>query len=175
MKSSSLKTKTPVDRVEIVIGLFCTWALEYERWKGFLKRKLGETRIGRQEITPPPERLIKVHTRDRVHAIPVDEIRALIRNGCHVCPDMTAEHSDISAGTVEGIDGWNTVVLRSERGEAFFKEAEASSVIETRLLPEGHLKHLRDASLLKKRRAIETIQEKGYSLLKGGERETAAK
>jgi len=28
MRASSLETKTPIDRVDLVIGLFCTWALD---------------------------------------------------------------------------------------------------------------------------------------------------
>jgi coenzyme F420 hydrogenase subunit beta len=30
MKSSKLEKRTPVDRVDLVIGLFCTWALDYK-------------------------------------------------------------------------------------------------------------------------------------------------
>ncbi|MBM4322810.1 MAG: hypothetical protein FJ115_04540 [Deltaproteobacteria bacterium] len=160
MKSSSLEKRTPVDKVGLVIGLFCTWALEYERFIAFLKVRVGKSDIYKLEITPPPERLLKVYTNGQLYAIPVDEIRPFIREGCHVCSDMTAEFSDISAGTVEGIDGWNTMIVRSDRGEALFKEAEKEGVIECQSIPEAHLNHLKEASILKKERALNTIKER---------------
>ncbi|MBM4339065.1 MAG: hypothetical protein FJ110_05945 [Deltaproteobacteria bacterium] len=163
MRSSSLEKRTPVDKVELVIGLFCTWALEYEQFSTFLKGKLGQSPIHKLEITPPPERLLKVYTNGQLHPLPIDEIRPFIRKGCHVCSDMTAEFSDISAGTVEGIEGWNTVIIRSDRGEALFKEAEEEGIIECQLLPEDHLEHLKEASLLKKERAINNIREREQS------------
>lgn len=159
MKSSSLEQRTPVDRVELVIGLFCTWALEYERFNAFLKKKLGRSVVLKLEITPPPERLLKIHTNGQLQTLPVDQIRPFIRKGCQVCLDMTAERADISAGTVEGVEGWNTVILRSERGETIFKEAEEEGVVECQPLPEDRLTHLKEASLLKKRRGLDQLRE----------------
>ena len=74
---------------------------------------------------------------------------------------MTAELSDISVGTVEGKKSWNTVILRTEMGEKLLMEAKKAGVIETRALPEDHLNHLKEASLLKKRRALDALKEKG--------------
>ncbi len=153
MKSCTLERKTPVDRVQLIIGLFCTWALEYGGFQTFLKKRIGRRCIAKMEMTPPPERHLKIYTDGTIHKIPVDEVRPFIRRGCQICPDMTAELSDISAGTVEGMEGWNTIVIRSEQGEALFKEAEAEDIIEYQLLPEGYMDHLREASLLKKERA----------------------
>jgi len=166
MRASSLERKTPVDRVGLVIGLFCTWALEYEQFHAFLNKRLGQSHMIKLEITPPPERLLKIHTNGSLHMIPIDEIRPFIRKGCQVCPDMTAELSDISAGTVEGIEGWNTMIIRSDRGEMLFKKAEAEGIVESKPMPEDHLGHLGEASLLKKRKAIEAIQKRGELLQK---------
>ena len=74
---------------------------------------------------------------------------------------MSAELSDISVGTVEGKEGWNTVIVRTAAGENLFKEAKKTGVIETRPLPANNLDHLKEASLLKKRRALEALNEKG--------------
>jgi coenzyme F420 hydrogenase subunit beta len=97
---------------------------------------------------------------DGLHNLAVDEIRPFIRNGCRVCFDMTGEFSDISVGTVEGIEGWSTVILRSDTGEDLFKKAEGEGIIESKPLPADHLSHLREASLLKKERALSTIRER---------------
>jgi len=161
MKSSILEKRTPVDRVELVIGLFCTWALEYERFQDFLKERLGKWPVVKMEITPPPDRLLRIHTHGSLEIVPVDEIRPFIRKGCQVCVDMTAELSDISVGTVEGIEGWNTIILRSDRGARLFKEAETEGVVESEPLAEEHFEHLCEASLLKKERGIKAYREKG--------------
>jgi len=161
MRTSSLETRTPIDRVEMVIGLFCTWALDYKSFMAFLRERFGDLPIGKVDIAPPPERLMKITAGDELHHIPLDEVRGFIRSGCHVCADMTSEFSDISVGTVEGEEGWNTLLVRTERGEELVKLAESQTVIESRPLPGDKLSHLREASLLKKRRAIDAMRDRG--------------
>jgi coenzyme F420 hydrogenase subunit beta len=160
MRTAPVEKKGSIDKVNLVIGLFCTWALEYEKLMVFLKKRVGEGCIEKMDITSPPERLFKIMMADGLHNLPVDEIRPFIRNGCRVCFDMTAEFSDISVGTVEGIEGWNTVILRSDTGEDLFKKAEGECIVESQPLPADHLNHLKEASLLKKERAVIAIRER---------------
>jgi coenzyme F420 hydrogenase subunit beta len=75
--------------------------------------------------------------------------------------DMTAELSDISVGTVEGKEGWNTVVIRTAIGESLLRRAKKAGIVETRSLPKNNLDHLIEASLLKKRRALDALKERG--------------
>jgi coenzyme F420 hydrogenase subunit beta len=161
MKTSTLEKKTPIDRVDLVIGLFCTWALDYKPFTAFLHERVGSHSIKKLNITPPPKRILEVMAGDKLHQIPVDEIRSFIRPSCRVCLDMTAELSDISVGTVEGKEGWNTVIVRTAAGEDLIKEAKKTGVVETRPLPANNLDHLKEASLLKKRRALDALNEKG--------------
>jgi len=162
MRLSSLKKSAFMDRVTLVVGLFCTWALTYEPFMNYLKTRVNGARIQKLDITPPPERLLKVIADDG-HSwdVPIDEIRAFIRKTCGICLDMTSELSDLSVGTVEGIQGWNTVITRSGLGEEILSRAEAAGVVESRPLPEENLKHLKEASLLKKRKALLTLKERG--------------
>jgi coenzyme F420 hydrogenase subunit beta len=161
MKTSSLEKKTPIDRVDLVIGLFCTWALDYKPFTAFLHERVGGHSIKKLNITPPPERILEVTSGGTLYRIPVDDIRPFIRPSCRVCLDMTAELSDISVGTVEGKEGWNTVIVRTEMGEDLLRRAKKAGVIETRPLPKNNLSHLKEASLLKKRRALDALNEKG--------------
>jgi hypothetical protein len=46
-------------------------------------------------------------------------------------------------------------------GEKLLIEAKKAGVIDTRALPEDNLNHLKEASLLKKRRALDALKEKG--------------
>jgi len=75
--------------------------------------------------------------------------------------DMTSELSDLSVGTVEGVDGWNTVVVRTDRGEDLFKRALDAGIIESQPLPEENTQHLKTASVLKKQRALKALKERG--------------
>jgi coenzyme F420 hydrogenase subunit beta len=161
MRTSKLERKTPIDRVALVIGLFCTWALDYKPFMAFLCERVGGHSIKKLNITPPPGRILEVTAGNKLYRIPVDDIRSFIRPSCRVCLDMTAELSDLSIGTVEGKEGWNTVIIRTAIGEDLLKQAKGAGLIETRSLPKDNLNHLKEASLLKKRRALNILNEKG--------------
>ena len=162
MGVSPLKKTSLMDRVTLIVGLFCTWALTYEPFMKYLKNRVNGARIRKLDITPPPERLLKVITDDdHTWNVPLDEIRPFIRTTCGICLDMTSELSDLSVGTVEGIQGWNTVITRSNLGEEILSRAEAAGIVESQPLPEENLKHLKEASLLKKQRALLTLKERG--------------
>jgi coenzyme F420 hydrogenase subunit beta len=70
---------------------------------------------------------------------------------------MTSEFADVSVGMVEGIDDWNTLVVRTPAGEQLVASAKDRGMVETRPLDEDRLAHLREASLNKKKRAIAEI------------------
>ena len=162
MRLSPLKRNALTERVTLIVGLFCTWALTYQPFMSYLKTRVNGARIRKMDITPPPERLLKVITGDdRIWDVPVDEIRPFIRKTCGICLDMTSELSDLSVGTVEGTQGWNTVMTRSDLGEEILSRAEAAGIVESQPLPEENFKHLKEASLLKKRRALLTLKERG--------------
>jgi coenzyme F420 hydrogenase subunit beta len=162
MKTSKLEKKTPIDQVNLVIGLFCTWALDYKPFMTFLYKRIGSRSIKKLNITPPPERILEVSVGNKLYRVSVDDIRPFIRPSCRVCLDMTAELSDISIGTVEGKEGWNTVIVRTVSGENLFRQAKKAGVIEIRPLPMNNLSHLKEASLIKKRRALDALNGKGW-------------
>jgi coenzyme F420 hydrogenase subunit beta len=167
MKASPLEKRTPIDRVDLVVGLFCTWALDYRPFAGFLKERFGDKPIRKLDITPPPERLLNVTVGNELHQIPLDEIRAFIRPSCQVCLDMTSELSDLSVGTVEGEEGWNTVIVRTAKGEDLLRRAESKGVLETKAYPDDKWTHLKEASILKKQRglnALKDVEEKYVTL-----------
>jgi coenzyme F420 hydrogenase subunit beta len=167
MRMSPLKTATPIHRVTLVVGLFCTWALTYGPFIKYLENRLKGIQIRKLHITPPPEGFLELITNDDHRwKVPLDEIRPFIRRTCGICLDMTSELSDLSVGTVEGIQGWNTVVIRTDLGEELLSQAEAARVIEIQPLPEENLNHLKAASLLKKQKALLALKERGE--LEGG-------
>ena len=95
-----------------------------------------------------------------VKSFSLDEIRNYRMTACAYCIDMTAEFTDVSVGSVEGTEGWNTVIVRTQRGEDIVSIAKKKGLIETKPLPAANLAHLKEASLNKKVRALKEIVKK---------------
>ena len=156
-KMQASKHETGAKGVKLVIGLFCTWALSYKGFYEFLRGKVDPSLIKRLDIPPPPANILVVDTEAGTIEFPLDEIRGFVKPTCGICFDMTSEFADISVGVVEGVEDWNTVVVRTPEAERLIEKAKADGIVETRPLEEARLGHLREASLQKKRRAISEI------------------
>ncbi|MBF0099440.1 MAG: Coenzyme F420 hydrogenase/dehydrogenase, beta subunit C-terminal domain [Desulfobacterales bacterium] len=144
--------------IALKLGLFCTWALDFRRLREYLKKQGIHQRILKYDIPPPPEESFKVLTESGWIQFPLQEIRQLIQYGCTSCLDMTAEASDISVGMAENQAGWNTVMIRTQRGFDLFSQAVQEGVIETCSIPEANRIHLQEASLSKKKRGFNQFQ-----------------
>ena len=157
MRVNPLENKNNIGKLGLVIGLFCTWALSYKEFLNFLKKDIPVDKIGKMDIPPPPANIFQVELPQGMKSISLDHVRKFVRPTCTVCLDMTAEFSDLSIGAVEGISGWNTVILRTAKGQELLEEARRARVIEVAEMPGANLKHLKEAALLKKKRALENI------------------
>jgi coenzyme F420 hydrogenase subunit beta len=164
MRASPLEDRNNIDKLTLVVGLFCTWALRYEDFVGFLRDRVPLAAIAKFDIPPPPANIFEVFTDSTRIAIPLDEVRAFVRPTCNVCVDMTAEFADVSVGAAEGIQGWNTLIVRSEAGDELVQSARAKGVIEVAPLPEENLEHLKEASRLKKQRGLANLVEMSGSV-----------
>jgi len=159
MRASPLENRNNIDKLKLVIGLFCTWALRYEGLARFLADKVPLNQIVKFDIPPPPANLFQVFTNSDRIDISLDDVRPFVRPTCDVCIDLTAEFADVSVGAAEGIKGWNTLIVRSDIGSELVEAARAKGVIETDPLPEQNLAHLKEASLAKKKRGLKKIIE----------------
>jgi coenzyme F420 hydrogenase subunit beta len=157
MRTSPLEDGNYVEKLKLVVGLFCTWALGYEDFTHFLQERMQLAEITKSDIPPPPANVFDLYTSSSRLPIPLDEVRRFIRPTCEFCMDMTAELADLSVGSAEGVEGWNTLIVRTAAGEELLEAARARGVIETAPLPEENLEHLKQAALLKKKRALKKI------------------
>jgi coenzyme F420 hydrogenase subunit beta len=159
---SKMKSRPPENRVDIantrlVIGLFCTWALSQREFYGFLKENLNLPKVKKFDIPPPPANIFEAYTDAGKTQFGLDQVRAFAMPTCAYCLDMTSEFADISVGAVEGTEGWNTVIIRTDVGQQLIEMARKQDKIETDTLPAENLAHLKEASLLKKKRALKEI------------------
>jgi coenzyme F420 hydrogenase subunit beta len=139
-------------RIRLKVGLFCTWALDYRKLSDFLvSLNIGDS-IQKYDIPPPPSQVFQVMSGGDWRDVPLDDVRSLIQKGCGLCQDMTAEWADLSVGTVEGMEEWNTVILRTQAGLDLLEAARREGIVEIDDLPEENMNHLKEASLTKKKR-----------------------
>jgi coenzyme F420 hydrogenase subunit beta len=159
MKASPLENRNNIDKLKLVIGLFCTWSLRYEDFVRFLGERVPLDQIVKVDIPPPPANAFEVYTDSTRLTIPLDQVRTFTRVTCNCCLDMTSEFADVSVGAAEGIEGWNTLLVRTDAGAKLVEAARAAGFLEVAALPDASLEHLKEAALLKKRRALSNIVE----------------
>jgi coenzyme F420 hydrogenase subunit beta len=170
MKGSRSAEQNGIDRLEMVIGLFCTWALSYPDFAEFLEGEISDP-IVKYKIPPPPANVMQFFTRSAQIDVPLDRIMPFVRPACRLCHDLTSEFADISVGAVEFADmavggsqgaqgAWNTVIVRTEKGMRLLDSARRKGIIETDELPEKTLDHLKYAARNKKKRALQNIVRK---------------
>ena len=66
--------------------------------------------------------------------IPIKEISHLARDDCEMCFDLTSESADISIGSIGSPPGWNTVLIRTERGKTLYNGLISNKLIESKPL-----------------------------------------
>jgi coenzyme F420 hydrogenase subunit beta len=147
--------------VSLVIGLFCTWALDTRKLIAMLRDRIDIGKIKKMDIPPPPAEVFVIEMDEGKVEIPLDEIRPLVPHGCLICPDMTSELADVSVGVLEGEPDWNTLIIRTEKGKKFIEEAIKEGWVVTKEIPQEKLDHLIFAGANKKKRAIDKANGEG--------------
>ncbi len=156
-----LESEEFIDPVSTVIGLFCTWALDYRLFNAFIAGHEGIDRIRKMDIPPPPAEIMEIFADSGKIEIPLDTIRRFIPNACSCCPDMTSEFSDLSVGVLEGNPAWNTLIIRTEKGEKLAGDAQSKGYLVVERMPEENMRHLLYAAANKKKRAFLKLKSQG--------------
>jgi len=152
-------------RVSARIGLFCTWALDYRDLNVFFKRAGIEGSIRKYDVPPPPAEKFIIQDETKVRAFALADIKPFVQKGCALCQDLTAERADISVGSAEGFEGWNTVIVRTEPGDTLISAAIEAHWLETKDLPKENLEHLKEAAYVKRERGKKARVEAGLRQL----------
>ena len=156
-----------IDKLRLVIGLFCGWALSWDHLKQVLAEKLDSKNVSVLGMDIPPSKYhsMEVYTSEGTVDISLDEILPCVRESCGCCFDMTAEFCDISVGSArseegwEDAKGWNQVIVRSDMGQELIELARSKGVLEFRDVPKGNLEKLKKASMNKKSFAVKKLIE----------------
>ena len=152
-----------VDKLRLVIGLFCGWALSGRDLKEFLEKRFSGRSILGLDIPPSKHQSMEVHTPTGIIEVALKEVLPAVRTSCSYCFDLTCEFSDISVGSArlpEGWEvarGWNQVIVRTPTGQRLLEAALSKGLLECREVPKGNLERLKKASADKKKRAIKNL------------------
>ncbi|MDY7030440.1 MAG: Coenzyme F420 hydrogenase/dehydrogenase, beta subunit C-terminal domain [Thermodesulfobacteriota bacterium] len=149
------------DPFGLVVGLFCTWALDFSAFEKFIPKYVDKDTITKMDIPPPPSEIMEIFTENDRIEIPLKEVRELVPNTCAYCTDMTSEFSDISVGVLEGRPDMNTIIIRTEKGDEIVNQAQEEGYLIVDDIPGENLNHLVEAALNKKRRAFMKSHEEG--------------
>jgi coenzyme F420 hydrogenase subunit beta len=150
------------EKLALVLGLFCGWALDWQKLAALLGRRTDPAKIAGMDIPPSRYHTLELYTAGGAVSLSLDEVTPCVREACHTCPDMTAEFSDLSVGSARLPEGWeearhwNQVIVRTDRGAALLDLARRRGVLEFRAVPAGNLEKLKAAALGKKRAAAQT-------------------
>ena len=144
-----------VNRLALVIGVFCFWALTPPFYR-FLASRANLARATKMDI--PKEGGLVFSVNGGAVRIPLDQVRPFIRPACQHCFDPTAEWADVSVGSTEYDPDWNTLVVRTARGQALVDGAVAADALEVKPYPAERVPILREAVRGKKLRVLAALE-----------------
>jgi coenzyme F420 hydrogenase subunit beta len=158
-----------IDKLKLVIGLYCGWTLSAEKFKALLlQNNIDPAEITGMDI-PGGQKALALKTTGGEKMISFDHVEPCIREACRYCIDSTAEFADISVGSArfgaawEEMRGWNQMLVRTARGRQLVDLAVNRGVLEIRQAPAEALKELKKAAAAKKRTALKNIIRKSGS------------
>jgi coenzyme F420 hydrogenase subunit beta len=125
----------PSDSIKYYFGLFCMENLSFNNVE---LEKLGKKYgFGAAQV-------VKINVKEDFHFylkegkvihIPFEDLDPIARPACMVCPDFSAEFSDISFGGLGSPEGYTTVLIRSETGKQVYQKALTAGYIRERKFP----------------------------------------
>ncbi len=165
------------DKIALTIGLFCMWALNYRELCEYLRPQID---LGCATGVDIPFNRFVIKTEQGPKEMEFEPIRGLRRETCDLCYDFTSEFADLSVGSTEWKEDWNTLITRTESGAALIDKAVKDARVITEVLPVDRVELLRGAALGKKKRVIEALAEKDclipdYLVLSDKEKESIKK
>jgi len=138
----------PSDVIKYCFGLFCMENFSFNDIQlRHLEKKYGFELTQVSKVNVKEDFFIYLK-KGRVIHIPFEEIDTIARPACLVCPDFSAEYSDISFGGLGSPEGYTSVMIRSEKGKMVYRGA----------LTAGYLKERKYSSAEKSRSDLIKLQ-----------------
>jgi coenzyme F420 hydrogenase subunit beta len=162
--------RNSIDKLKIIIGLYCGWSLAVDKFKALLAQNNLEFGSLTGMDIPAGKKTLEVSTGASTRSIPFAAVQDCIRESCGYCFDSTAEFADISVGSARfgsnwsRMRGWNQLIVRTAAGRELIDLALDRGVLEIREAPDRNLRELKMAAAEKKRTALKNIIRKSGSV-----------
>jgi len=122
----------PSDVIKYCFGLFCMENFSFNDIQlKHLEKQYGFDLTQVSKVNVKEDFFIYLENGRVIH-IPFAEIDSIARPACLVCPDFSAEFSDLSFGGLGSPEGYTTVLIRSEKGKIVYRGALAAGYIKER-------------------------------------------
>jgi len=116
--------------IRFLIGLMCSESFTYEGlMTKHLQEALGINLNSIKKINIKGKML--VNTDSGIETISLAEVKQFARKSCGFCDDFSSELADISTGGL-GLDGWTFTIIRTEKGEELFSDAEKAGFLDVK-------------------------------------------
>ena len=123
------------EAADLAVGLFCMETFSHSSLMEFLEKEgVDASKVTKFDIKKG--KFIAFQDDKAVYSVKLSRVKEHVRPCCHLCDDFAAEFADLSVGNVGSPDGWSTVVVRTERGEAALMAAEKGGLVEVKPLEE---------------------------------------
>lgn len=120
-----------LNNVEFRIGIFCMESFSYESLLKICEKLNVDIKNANKMDINKGKFFVYTKNGDELN-IPIKEISHLAREDCEICYDLTSESADVSIGSIGSPSGWNTVLIRTEKGKNLYNELIKSNLIESK-------------------------------------------
>ncbi len=120
-----------LNNIDYRIGIFCMESFSFESLLEICKKLNVDVKDAKKMDINKGKFFIYTEKGEEL-SIPIKEISHLGREDCEVCYDLTSESADISVGSIGSPSGWNTVLIRTEKGKELYEELIANNMIESK-------------------------------------------
>jgi coenzyme F420 hydrogenase subunit beta len=120
------------DKIALVLGIYCMENLSYQALEAMVEDHCNQKMESVKKMDIGKGKFTVYTERGAVSQMPLKLIHKYVQPGCHVCLDYVANLADISSGSVGSPDGWSTVFVRSNKGNAVWDGAIAAGCFETK-------------------------------------------
>jgi coenzyme F420 hydrogenase subunit beta len=123
------KAGKPARRFALNIGLLCSKTFDDSIFEELFEAKYGLKKQDMVKMNIKGVFQIWMKNGD-YHEVPLKECHAWTREGCKLCPDFAAEHSDIATGGIGKYNDWTLTIVRTDLGrEILIKMLEDGTII----------------------------------------------
>jgi coenzyme F420 hydrogenase subunit beta len=120
-----------LNNIEYRIGIFCMESFSYESLLKICEQVNVDINDTKKMDINKGKFFIYTKNGNELN-VPIKEISHLAREDCEMCYDLTSESADISVGSIGSPSGWNTVLIRTEKGKNLYNELLKNNLIESK-------------------------------------------